>query len=168
MVSLRVSIKEVYAVVVLPIVASTIFSMSHVNIMMYYLLLIALLTQIDLEGIVKREYGQKYYSRKVCILNSCLYLVFITELVYLFAVIFSLSSFWTSLIISMFFLIFIREQMALTIYSNGIQYKGHFYHKNVIKEGMLVKNYRSEYELYLNKTKLIITSDELTLTKRMG
>ncbi len=166
--SLKISIKDVCVVIVLPIVASAIFTVSNINIMMYYLLLIALLTQIDLEGIVKHEYGERYYSRKVCVLNSCLYLLLIIESVFLLTEIFSLSSFWTSSIISVFILIFIREQMALIFYSNGIQYKGHFYHKDLIKNGMLVKNYRSEYELYLNRRKLIITSDELTLTKRMG
>jgi len=168
MVSLRISIREICIMIVLPIFMSAVFYTSRIGLLMYYLLLVGFLSTVDLDGIKKEAYGDLLYTRSVCVHNNCVYLIFIASFVYIITAWMGLSSFWTSLVISLLFLTLIRDQLSLVIYKNGILYKGCFYPIEDLNTALLVKNYKSEYELYLNKSRLIINSDELALTKRMS
>ncbi|MCH4889470.1 hypothetical protein EZV73_17955 [Acidaminobacter sp. JC074] len=168
MVSLRVSIRDICIMIVLPIFISAVFYTSRISILMYYLLLVGFLSTVDLDGIKKEAYGDLVYSRSVCVHKNCIYLILIASTVYIMTAWMGLSSFWTSAVIGLLYLILIRDQLSLVIYKNGILYKGRFYPIEDLTTALLVKNYKSEYELYLNKSRLIINSEELALTKRMS
>ena len=164
-------LKEVWMVLIVPIVFSVIFNLSYEIQTMLYMMIIAYLSSIEISYSPK-QYGEIVYRSQSILIcrNHCLIAVWTVQL--LMYVLFVITG-WSTILFACFetlcLILIIKQHLSMIFYTKGLLHKGAFYSWEAIHEAYHVKNYKEVYEIHLGSNKVIkLTAEELALTKEVG
>ena len=164
-------LKEVWMVLIIPIVFSVIFNLSYEVMTMVYMMIVAYLSSMEITYSPK-QYGEILYRNKSILIcrKHCLIGVWVVQL--LMYVLFTITG-WSTILFTCFealcLILIIKHHLSMIFYTKGLLHKGSFYSWQTIREAYHVKNYKEIYEIHLGNSKVIkLTAEELALTKEVG
>lgn len=164
-------LKEVWMVLIVPIVFAVIFNVSYEILAMVYMLIIAYLSSIEISYSPK-QYGEILYRSQSILIcrNRCLIATWAVQLLmYVFFVITGWSTALLACFETLCIILIIKQHLSMIFYTKGVLHKGAFYSWKAIHEAYHVKNYKEVYEIHLGSTKVIkLSAEELALTKEVG
>lgn len=140
----------------------------HEHLLFLYVIIAFYMMYHKIERQHHRKYGQLIYRRTM---RTCEFKCWLSQIVLLMALfhlglLFNWSLEIICLLASMIQLIYIKQHLSIVLYTKGMMYKGRFYNLHDIRSGHLVKNYRSMYEIHMEKKMLVLDANELALTQR--
>ncbi|MBN2796020.1 MAG: hypothetical protein JXR88_11480 [Clostridia bacterium] len=171
---LHLGLEEVIPILILPIIYMLFSSDSFLEIIFLYLLIGTFLTLNFTHIKGKTDYGQFLYQRDHEI-DTRLFMKMVGVQIGLIAgysMIITMISYhvliWHFILTNTgVMILFLRKNVKVSIYEEGIVYKGVYLGKKKFEKAYIVKNYEGKYEVYLdlNKPKIILDKNELFYVK---
>lgn len=135
-------------------------------IMMSYMPFITVVSMSQILWIGKK-YGEVTYIKSS---NYCSFKCFISMLVamvliYVLGKNTSIHPVVLCGLMSVVMLYIIKEKLCLVFYEQGLVYKGSYVPYKDLRQGVVLKNYHSEYEIYVDRKVIILDSEAYGLVK---
>lgn len=169
--TLNINLVDTLAIAIMPIFIAILNPhFSHEYLLYLYTFIALGMMVYNIEMRHKKAYGDFVYRRENrncdfgCWVGQTLILILMMWIRNLY----QLDILWFAVMATTLQLLLIQKHLSIVLYTKGMMYKGRFFKLEAIQSGHLVKNYKSMYEIHIEKKKLILNASELALTQRKG
>lgn len=161
---------DVLPILILPVFSMIFLSPSLIHLAFIYLVIGVFVSLIYIKVKDKPSYGKCLYRREHDLnVNGFIRIVTIQlTLLIAYTILFTLVTlnmlFWHFIIINtLVIILFIKKNITISVYQEGLLYRGVFLNKANFEQAYIVKNYDDQYECYLTvyKSKMILDKKEI-------